>query len=101
MTTATFDNHICGPGGADFVGDKMFVHGWVNGSRHLYVADVGWANDYPVVRGSRVRYEAERGTLNNCTVRTGRRRRLGRQGGRVHRLRRLLGGELRLRAGRG
>jgi arabinan endo-1,5-alpha-L-arabinosidase len=49
----------------------VFLHGWVNGSRHLYVADVGWANDYPVVRGSRVRYEAERGTLNNCRVRTG------------------------------
>jgi arabinan endo-1,5-alpha-L-arabinosidase len=69
MTTASFDNHVCGPGGADVVGDKVFVHGWVNGSRHLYVADLGWANDYPVVRGSRVRYEAERGTLNHCTVR--------------------------------
>ncbi|MGW7679816.1 family 43 glycosylhydrolase [Kribbella sp. NPDC054772] len=69
MTTATFDNHLCGPGGADFVGDKVLVHGWVNGSRHLYVADVGWANDYPVVRGSRVRYEGERGTLNHCSVR--------------------------------
>jgi hypothetical protein len=43
----------------------------VNGARHLYVADVGWANDYPVVRGSRVRTEAERGTLNDCVVRTG------------------------------
>ena len=71
MTTASFDNHVCGPGGADFTGDKVFLHGWVNGSRHLYVADVGWANDYPVVRGSRVRTEAERGTLNNCRVRTG------------------------------
>jgi hypothetical protein len=70
MTTATFDNHICGPGGADFVGNKVFVHGWVGGSRHLYVADLGWANDYPVVRGSRVRYEAERGTLNHCVVRS-------------------------------
>jgi hypothetical protein len=70
MTTATFDNHICGPGGADFVGNKVFVHGWVGGARHLYVADVGWANDYPVVRGSRVRYEAERGTLNHCVVRS-------------------------------
>jgi hypothetical protein len=71
MTSASFDNHVCGPGGADFTGDKVFLHGWVNGSRHLYVADVGWANDYPVVRGSRVRTEAERGTLNNCRVRTG------------------------------
>jgi hypothetical protein len=71
MTTASFDNHVCGPGGADFTNDKVFLHGWVNGSRHLYVADLGWANDYPVVRGSRVRTEAERGTLNNCRVRTG------------------------------
>jgi arabinan endo-1,5-alpha-L-arabinosidase len=71
MTTASFDSHVCGPGGADFTGDKVFLHGWVGGSRHLYVADVGWANDYPVVRGSRVRTEAERGTLNNCRVRTG------------------------------
>ncbi|GAA3544537.1 family 43 glycosylhydrolase [Kribbella ginsengisoli] len=71
MTTASFDNHVCGPGGADFVGDKVFLHGWVNGSRHLYVADLGWANDFPVVRGSRVRTEAESGTLNHCSVRTG------------------------------
>jgi hypothetical protein len=71
MTTTSFDTHVCGPGGADFTGDKAFFHGWVNGSRHLYVVDVGWANDYPVVRGSRVRTEAERGTLNNCRVRTG------------------------------
>ncbi|WP_328993416.1 family 43 glycosylhydrolase [Kribbella sp. NBC_01245] len=71
MTTASFDNRVCGPGGADFTADKVFLHGWVNGSRHLYVADLGWANDYPVVRGSRVRYEAESGTLNNCRVRTG------------------------------
>lgn len=71
MTTASFDNRVCGPGGADFVGDKVFLHGWVSGSRHLYVADLGWANDFPVVRGSRVRTEAERGTLNHCVVRTG------------------------------
>src|SRR3954471_7731742 len=57
MTTASFDNHVCGPGGADFVDNKVFLHGWVNGSRHLYVADLGWANDFPVVRGSRVRTE--------------------------------------------
>lgn len=35
----------------------------------MYVADLGWANGYPVVRGSRVRYEAEDGALNNCEVR--------------------------------
>jgi hypothetical protein len=69
MTTATFDNAVCGPGGADVAGDKIFLHGWVGSQRHLYVADIGWANDYPVVRGSRVRYEAERGTLNHCSVR--------------------------------
>lgn len=71
ITTASLGNAVCGPGGADFTGDKVFLHGWVNGARHLYVADVGWAGDFPVVRGSRVRYEAERGTLHNCRVRTG------------------------------
>lgn len=71
MTTASFDNHVCGPGGADFVGDRVFLHGWVNNTRHLFVADVGWVNDLPIVRGSRVRTEAESGTLNNCRVRTG------------------------------
>ncbi|MFI5734741.1 family 43 glycosylhydrolase [Kribbella sp. NPDC051587] len=69
MTTQTFDDHVCGPGGADFVGDKVFLHGWKNNSRHLYVADVGWPNDYPVVRGSRVRTESESGQLNHCVVR--------------------------------
>jgi hypothetical protein len=71
MTTASFDNHVCGPGGADFVGDRVFLHGWVNNTRHLFVADVGWVNDLPIVRGSRVRTEAESGTLNNCRIRTG------------------------------
>ncbi|WP_405058056.1 family 43 glycosylhydrolase [Kribbella sp. NBC_01505] len=69
MTTQAFDGHVCGPGGADFVGDKVFLHGWANGSRHLYVADVGWPNDWPVVRGSRVRTEAESGVLNHCLLR--------------------------------
>jgi arabinan endo-1,5-alpha-L-arabinosidase len=79
ITTQTLDNAVCGPGGADAVtsadglagGDRMFFHGWVGDSRHLYNADLGWANDLPVVRGSRVRYEAEHGTLNHCVVRTG------------------------------
>jgi hypothetical protein len=71
MTTASFDGHVCGPGGADFVGDRVFLHGWVSNTRHLFVADVGWVNDLPIVRGSRVRTEAESGTLNNCRVRTG------------------------------
>lgn len=35
----------------------------------MYVADLGWANDYPVVRGSRIRYEAERGTINHAVIR--------------------------------
>ncbi|GAA0616465.1 family 43 glycosylhydrolase [Kribbella sandramycini] len=69
MTTKSFDAHVCGPGGADFVGDKVFLHGWVNGSRHMYVADVGWPNDLPVVRGSRVRTEAESGQLNRAVIR--------------------------------
>ncbi len=69
LTTASFDGNVCGPGGADVVGDKVFLHGWANGSRHLYVADVGWANDWPVIRGSRVRTEAESGHLNRCVLR--------------------------------
>ncbi|TDD53557.1 carbohydrate-binding protein [Kribbella antibiotica] len=69
LTTQTFDGKVCGPGGADFVGDKVFLHGWVNGARHMFVADVGWAGDWPVVRGSRVRTEAESGTLNRCVLR--------------------------------
>ncbi|MEU4193749.1 family 43 glycosylhydrolase [Kribbella sp. NPDC026611] len=70
MTTDTFDGHVCGPGGANFVGDKVFVHGWVDGARHLFEADLGWANDLPIVRGSRVRIEGESGQLNHCVVRS-------------------------------
>ena len=34
-------------------------HGWTNNytTRAMYVADLGWSGDFPVVRGSRVRYE--------------------------------------------
>ncbi|WP_163508773.1 family 43 glycosylhydrolase [Fodinicola acaciae] len=74
ITTDSVDGAVVGPGGEDVVGDRIFFHGWLNGGRDargMYVADLGWANDYPVVRGSRVRYEAERGTLNDCRVRTG------------------------------
>ena len=72
MTTATLDRAADGPGGADVLEDKIIFHGWIYpGARGVYVADLGWANDYPVVRGSRVRYEAERGVLNHCVVRTG------------------------------
>lgn len=75
ITTASVNSTVCGPGGADAVtsadGDRMFFHGWVGNSRHLFNAELGWANDLPVVRGSRVRYEAENGVLNHCVVRTG------------------------------
>ncbi|WP_084962629.1 family 43 glycosylhydrolase [Thermoactinospora rubra] len=71
MTTATLDGAVQGPGGADVAGDRVFFHGWVGNARWMYTADLGWANDYPVVRGSRVRYEAERGSLHNAMVRTG------------------------------
>ena len=74
LTTDSLNGAVEGPGGEDIVGGKIFFHGWLNGGRSargMYVADIGWANDYPVVRGSRVRYEAERGSLNHCDVRTG------------------------------
>ena len=72
ISTASVDGAVNGPGGADAVGNKIFFHGHLgSGGRGMYVADLGWANDYPVVRGSRVRYEAERGVLNNAVVRTG------------------------------
>ncbi|MGH3728174.1 MAG: family 43 glycosylhydrolase [Micromonosporaceae bacterium] len=73
MTTQTFDGAVRGPGGADALSNRIIFHGWINSdsARGMYVADLGWANDYPVVRGSRVRYEAERGRLNHCQVRTG------------------------------
>lgn len=71
MTTATFDGAVQGPGGTDVLGNRAFFHGWVNNARWMYTAELGWANDLPVVRGSRVRYEAERGTLNHAEVRSG------------------------------
>ncbi|KAB8161204.1 family 43 glycosylhydrolase [Streptomyces sp. 3MP-14] len=70
MTTASLDGAVSGPGGADIGDGRIFFHGALPaGGRGLYVADLGWDNDYPVVRGSRVRHEAERGTLNNASVR--------------------------------
>lgn len=72
LTTASVDNVVNGPGGADVVGERIFFHGHLGGGgRGMYTASLGWANDYPVVRGSRVRYEAERGTLNHAVVRSG------------------------------
>lgn len=75
LTTSTLDGAVRGPGGADVVreagGDHLVFHGWINNysARGMYVAALGWAGEYPVVRGSRVRYEAERGGLNHCAVR--------------------------------
>lgn len=71
MTTASFDGAVQGPGGADVHSDRIYFHGWVGKARWLYTAQLGWANDYPVVRGSRVRYEAERGALHHAEIRTG------------------------------
>lgn len=76
LTTASLNGAVRGPGGQSVVtgteGSHIVFHGWINDNtaRGVYVADLGWANGYPVVRGSRVRYEAERGTLHNCRVRS-------------------------------
>jgi len=72
LTTASLDYTVDGPGGADVLSNRILFHGWINSrtARGMYVAALGWANDYPVVRGSRVRYEGERGRLNHCVVRT-------------------------------
>lgn len=75
MTNGSLNRAVDGPGGADIVqgddGDHIVFHGHLGGEdqRGVYVADLGWANDRPVVRGSKVRYEAESATLNNCEVR--------------------------------
>lgn len=73
LTTDSLNGAVQGPGGADVLstsgGDHIFFHGWLSAGRGMYVADLGWANDYPVVRGSRVRYEAERGTINHAVIR--------------------------------
>lgn len=76
MTTDSLNGAVHGPGGQDVVhddaGDHMVFHGLLpggDGARGMYVADLGWANDFPVVRGSRVRYEAEAGALNDCAAR--------------------------------
>ncbi|MEO3756022.1 family 43 glycosylhydrolase [Streptomyces sp. B6B3] len=70
MTTASLDGAVSGPGGADIGDGRIFFHGALSaGGRGLYVADLGWDHDYPVVRGSRVRHEAERGALSHASVR--------------------------------
>ncbi|GAA2365429.1 hypothetical protein Cme02nite_31540 [Catellatospora methionotrophica] len=76
ITTASVDGTVRGPGGADVIrdaaGDSLVFHGWINNysARGMYVAALGWAGGFPVVRGSRVRTEAERGTLNRCAIRS-------------------------------
>ncbi|SMD22383.1 family 43 glycosylhydrolase [Kibdelosporangium aridum] len=71
LTTTALNGAVQGPGGADAHTDQIFFHGWVNGARWMYTAEMGWANDFPVVRGSRVRYEAEHGTINHAEIRSG------------------------------
>ncbi|UCM86947.1 family 43 glycosylhydrolase [Streptomyces marincola] len=70
MTTASLDGAVSGPGGADIGDGRVFFHGArPAGGRGLYVAQLGWDGDLPVVRGSRVRHEAERGALHRAAVR--------------------------------
>ncbi|GAA3463996.1 family 43 glycosylhydrolase [Saccharothrix longispora] len=72
MSTAGFDGAVVGPGGQDVGDGHVFFHGHLAGlGRGTYVAELGWADDRPVVRGSRVRYEAERGVVHRAVVRTG------------------------------
>jgi arabinan endo-1,5-alpha-L-arabinosidase len=74
LTTASMNSAVRGPGGQDIIDNqsRIVFHGWTNNytTRSMYVADLGWSGDFPVVRGSRVRYEAENGTLNDATVRS-------------------------------
>ncbi|GAA2937462.1 family 43 glycosylhydrolase [Streptomyces enissocaesilis] len=76
MTTDTFAGSVRGPGGQDVVTgpdgrDRIVFHGWSGdySRRAMYVADLGWANDHPVVRGSKVIHQAENARVNNAVVR--------------------------------
>jgi hypothetical protein len=75
VTTASVNSVVRGPGGADVIreagGDHLVFHGWINNysARGMYVAALGWASNFPIVRGSRVRTEFERGSLSHCSVR--------------------------------
>ncbi|MFC9693423.1 glycoside hydrolase family 43 protein [Kribbella sp. NPDC056951] len=59
MTTG--NTGLCGPGGADVVteadgltgGDKVVLHGWVGGARHMFSIDLSWVNGFPVQGGHR------------------------------------------------
>ncbi|MET7637190.1 family 43 glycosylhydrolase [Streptomyces sp. NPDC005438] len=70
LTTASLDGAVRGPGGADIGDGHVYFHGTRDaGGRGMYVGDLGWTHDLPVVRGSRVRVEAESGKLTHATVR--------------------------------
>jgi arabinan endo-1,5-alpha-L-arabinosidase len=52
LSTASLNNAVDGPGGADVVGDHVFFHGWLGGERKargLYVASVSFADGIPTV----------------------------------------------------
>ncbi len=77
LTTGAFSGTVRGPGGQDIVTgpdgkDKIVFHGWNSGYnyRAMYVADLGWANDYPVARGAKVNYEAEHAALTHVNNRS-------------------------------
>lgn len=74
MTTDTFSHTVRGPGGQDVIvgpdgRDRIAFHGWSGTRRVMYIADLGWASGYPVVRGSKVIYQAENGHVQHAIVR--------------------------------
>ncbi|WP_159771806.1 family 43 glycosylhydrolase [Streptomyces sp. HM190] len=76
MTTQTFSGAVRGPGGQDVVTgpdgrDRVVFHGWSadHRSRPMYIADLGYADGYPVVRGSKVVHQAEHARVRNAVVR--------------------------------
>ncbi|WP_327344559.1 family 43 glycosylhydrolase [Streptomyces europaeiscabiei] len=74
MTTNSFSDAVQGPGGQDVVAgpdghDRIVFHGWSRKGRVMHLADLGWANGYPVVRGSKVIYQAENAHVHDATVR--------------------------------
>lgn len=83
MTTGTFSGSVRGPGGQDVVTgpdgrDRIAFHGWSSGRRVMYLADLGFANGYPVVRGSKVLYQAENARVHHAIVRNAARAQDGR-----------------------
>jgi hypothetical protein len=76
MTTDSFGGTVRGPGGQDVLTgpdgrDRIVFHGWNStyGYRAMYLADLGWADGFPVVRGSKVRYQAENAAVTRAVVR--------------------------------